>query len=87
MNNTTNTTLPTSKGGKYVNKGYNKTLHDLIKDKFVNITRFARHLGVTRSFISLIVNGKYNPTNEWKIRLSKEFGVDSRTLFQNEKES
>lgn len=60
-------------------------LRRLIKDKYVTITNFANKVGISRVNVSKFCNNKLQPSENEKIRIAKGLGMDSRTLFPEEK--
>ncbi len=66
---------------------YNVVLDRLIKDNFRSKSSFATKLGVDRSLISQIVNGHREASLGMKLKIAKELGVDSRTLFPAEEKN
>lgn len=64
-----------------VNSRFNVVLDRMITERYGTKQAFADKLGVTRSLVSLIVHGHKEACTETKIKMAKELGVDSRTLW------
>ncbi|MEM6337314.1 MAG: HigA family addiction module antitoxin [Bacteroidota bacterium] len=57
-------------------------LHDCIEPLGLTITQAARGLGVARSTLSRLVNGKASVSPEMAVRLSKGFGSTPETWLR-----
>lgn len=69
-----------------VSRRYNDILHRLVIDRYKHISRFAEKVGVSRSYISQIIHGHREPTVKEKIKIAKELGVDSLTIWSGKDE-
>ena len=56
-------------------------LEDIIKPLGLSITDAAKHLGVSRKTLSLVVNGRASVTADMAIRINKCFGGPSAAFW------
>ncbi len=58
-----------------------EVLKEALNNAPITVTEFAKHIGVARSTLSRVLNGRAGITPEMSIRLSAAFGQDSPDLW------
>lgn len=59
----------------------NELLAKRIQAQGMTISSFSLRVGVTRSMVSLVVNGKAKPSRELMFRIARELSCDTREVF------
>lgn len=57
------------------------TLKEIRKKKNIGLTDASKKIGITKTYLYLIENGKRNPSDKIKLKMSKAYGVSSTTIF------
>ncbi len=57
------------------------TLKEIRKKKNIGLTDASKKIGITKTYLYLIENGKRNPSDKIKLKMSKTYGVSPTTIF------